>query len=139
VRTKEQYLKELEVKSKKAKKDLQQKLDRINKQINLLKVRKQNFIKMMADEKITHDEYLEMVEDNNTELNQLLEKKNEMLLLLEKENVIDNIDNLKKELLQFLKFDELTPETLHGLINRIDVKADGVPIIHYRFNAPEFE
>ena len=131
---KEQYLKELEVKSKKAKKDLQQKLDRINKQIDLLKVRKQNFIKMMADEKITHDEYLEMVEDNNTELNQLLEKKNEMLSLLEKEKVIDNIDNLKKELLQFLKFDELTPETLHGLINRIDVKADGVPIIHYRFN-----
>ena len=46
-----------------------------------------------------------MVEDNNTELNQLLEKKNEMLSLLEKEKVIDNIDNLKKELLQFLKFD----------------------------------
>jgi site-specific DNA recombinase len=105
----------------------------------LLKVRKQNFIKMMADEKITHDEYLEMVEDNNTELNQLLEKQNEMLSLLKKEKVIDNIDNLKKELLQFLKFDELTPETLHGLINRIDVKADGVPIIHYRFTAPEFE
>ena len=136
---KEQYLKELEVKSKKAKKDLQQKLDRINKQIDLLKVRKQNFIKMMADEKITHDEYLEMLEDNNTELNQLLEKKNEMLSLLEKEKVIDNIDNLKKELLQFLKFDELTPETLYDLINRIDVKADGVPIIHYRFTTPEFE
>ena len=69
------------------------------------------------------------VGDNNTKLKQLLEKKNEMLSLLEKEKVIDNIDNLKKELLQFLKFDELTPETLHGLINRIDVKADGVPII----------
>ena len=50
----------------------------------------------MADEKITHDEYLEMVEDNNTELNQLLEKKIEMLSLLEKEKVIDNIVNLKK-------------------------------------------
>ena len=48
--------------------------------------------------------------------------------LLEKEKVIDNIDNLKKELLQFLRFDELTPETLHGLINQIDVKADGVPL-----------
>jgi site-specific DNA recombinase len=93
---KEQYLKELEVKLKKAKKDLRQKLDRINKQIDLLKVRKQNFIKMMADEKIRHDEYLEMVEDNNIELNQLLEKKIEMFSLLEKEEVIDNIVNLKK-------------------------------------------
>jgi site-specific DNA recombinase len=37
-----------------------------------------------------------MVEDNNTELNQLLEKKIEMLSLLEKEEVIDNIVNLKK-------------------------------------------
>jgi len=34
---------------------------------------------MLADEKIKHDEYLEMVEDNNNEITQLVEKKNEML------------------------------------------------------------
>ncbi|WP_272941170.1 recombinase family protein [Bacillus coahuilensis] len=136
---KEQYLKELEAKSKKSKKDIQQKLDKLNKQIDILKNRKKNFIKMLADEKIKHDEYLDMVEDNNTELAQLVEKKNEMLLMLESEQVIDNIDKLKQELLQFLNFEELTPEILHPLINRIDVKKDGTPVIHYRFAAPTFE
>lgn len=37
-----------------------------------------------------------------------------MLLMLESEQVIDNIDMLKEELLQFLNFDELTPEILHA-------------------------
>lgn len=94
---------------------------------------------MLADEKIKHDEYLEMVEDNNNELSQLAEKKNEIISMLESEQIIDNIDKLKQELLQFLNFDELTPELLHRLINRIDVKEDGTPVIHYRFAAPTFE
>ncbi|WP_238579204.1 recombinase zinc beta ribbon domain-containing protein [Neobacillus niacini] len=136
---KEQYLKELEAKSKKSKEDLQQKLDKLIKQIAVLKNRKKNFIKMLADENIKHDEYLDMVEDNNTEMIQLVGKKNEMLLMLESEQVIDNIDKLKQELLHFLNFDELTPEILHRLINRIDVKEDGTPVIHYRFAAPTFE
>jgi site-specific DNA recombinase len=62
-----------------------------------------------------------------------------MLSMLESEEVVDNIEKLKQELLQFLNFDELTPEMLHRLINRIDVKEDGTPIIHYRFAAPTFE
>lgn len=136
---KEQYLKELVAQAKKSKKDIQQKLDKLNKQIDMLKNRKKKFIKMLADEKIQHDEYLDMIEDNNTELAQLVEKKNELLLMLESEQVIDNIDKLKQELLQFLNFDELTPEILHRLINRIDVKEDGTPVIHYRFAAPTFE
>lgn len=52
---------------------------------------------------------------------------------------MDNIDKLKQELLQFLSFDELTPEILHRLINQIDAKEDGTPVIHYRFAAPTFE
>lgn len=136
---KEQYLNELEAKSKRSKKDIQQKLDKINKHVDVLKNRKKKFIKMLADEKIKHDEYLYMVEDNNTELAQLVEKKNELLLMLESEQVMDNIDKLKQELLQFLNFDELTSEILHRLINRIDVKEDGTPVIHYRFAAPTFE
>ncbi|MEK3988511.1 DUF4368 domain-containing protein [Robertmurraya sp. FSL R5-0851] len=51
-----------------------------------------------------------------------MEKKNEMLSMLESEQVMDNIDKLKQELLQFLNFDELTPEILHRLINRVDEK-----------------
>lgn len=136
---KEQYLKELEAKSKKSKKDIQQKLDKLNKQMDVLKVRKRKFINMLADENINQDEYLDMVEDNNNELAQLTEKKNEMITMLESEQVMDNIDKLKEELLHFLNFDDLTPEILHRLIKRIEVKEDGTPIIHYRFAAPTFE
>ncbi|WLV25325.1 DUF4368 domain-containing protein [Aciduricibacillus chroicocephali] len=52
---------------------------------------------------------------------------------------IQNTDKLKHELLHFLNFDELTPEILHRLINRIDVKEDGTPVVHYRFAARTFE
>ncbi|MEC2075318.1 recombinase family protein [Metabacillus fastidiosus] len=135
----EHYIKELEAASKKSKKAIQQKLDRLHTQIDVLKSRKKNYINMLADQKISHNDYLEMIEDNNNELNALIEKKNDLLSLSESEQVIDNIDNLKKELLQFLNFDELTPEILHRLINRIEVKADGTPIIHYRFAAPLLE
>jgi hypothetical protein len=94
---------------------------------------------MLADKAITHDDYLEIIEDNNNELAQLVKKKSEMLSALESEEVIDNLDKLKQELLHFLNFDELTPEILHRLINRIEVMADGTPIIHYQFSAPTFE
>lgn len=50
--------------------------------------------------------------------------------MLESEQVIDNIDKLKQELLQFLNINELTPEILHRPINRIDVKEDGTPVIN---------
>lgn len=136
---KEHYMKELEAKSNKSKKDLQLKLDKLNKQIDVLKSRKKKYINMLADNMISQADYNEMIEDNNKEIDQLVEKKNVLLSLLENEQVIDNIDKLKEELLHFLNFDELTPEILHRLINRIEVKADGTPIIHYRFAAPTFE
>ncbi|WML50881.1 DUF4368 domain-containing protein [Neobacillus sp. PS3-12] len=82
---------------------------------------------MLADKAITQDDYLEIIEDNNNELAQLVKKKNEMLSVLESEEVINNLDKLKQELLHFLNFDELTPEILHRLINRIEVVDDGTP------------
>ncbi|MEQ6077492.1 hypothetical protein [Bacillus subtilis] len=55
----------------------------------------------------------------------IAEKKNEMLSMLESEQVIDNIDKLKQELLQFLNSNELTPEISHRPIKRNDVIEDG--------------
>ncbi|MGQ5208240.1 hypothetical protein [Bacillus subtilis] len=55
----------------------------------------------------------------------IAEKKNEMLSMLESEQVIDNIDKLKQELLQFLNSNELTPEISHRPIKRHDVIEDG--------------
>ncbi|WP_227940009.1 DUF4368 domain-containing protein [Alkalihalobacillus deserti] len=94
---------------------------------------------MLAEEIITQEEYCEIVEANNIEIKELVEKKTDLLTAMASEKTVDNIELLKQELLQFLNFDELTPEILHRLINRIEVKADGAPIIHYRFSAPKIK
>ncbi len=136
---KEQYLKQFEARTKKSKIDLQKQIHKINKQVELLKSRKSKYINMLADEQISQGEYREIVESNNSAVAQLLEQKDELTLLLESEHVILDIEKLKDELLSFLKFDELTPEILYRLINKIEVNEDGTFKIHYRFSAPRFE
>jgi site-specific DNA recombinase len=80
-----------------------------------------------------------MIEANSKETNELVVSKKELESLLSIHKVVENIQKLKQELTQFLNFDELTPEILHRLIDRIEIKADGTPKIFYRFSAPKFE
>ncbi|MGX1984065.1 DUF4368 domain-containing protein [Thermolongibacillus altinsuensis] len=46
------------------------------------------------------------------------------------------IRELKQSIEAFMDFKELTPEILHRLIDRIEIKADGSPRILYRFSNP---
>ncbi|CAM4342554.1 recombinase family protein [Paenibacillus alkaliterrae] len=133
---KEAYVKELEAKSIKSKLQLQKQLEKLTKDIDTLKKRKKNFVNLLADELLTHEEYRENVEATNTEINELVLKKTELASEFEHENVTENLSQLKSELLSFLNFDELTPEMLHRLVTRIEVREDGMPRIHYRFSAP---
>jgi site-specific DNA recombinase len=133
---KEEYVKELEAKSKKSQHQLQKQLDKLTNDIDTLKKRKRKYVTLLADELITQKEYREMVDANNEELDELVIKKNELISEFEHENVAENLSQLKSELLSFLHFDELTPEMLHRLVNRIEVREDGIPRIHYRFSAP---
>jgi len=104
-----------------------------------LKNRKRKFINLLADGIITQDDYHESIEATNKELNELMKQHNELLTLMESENTLETLEKLKRELLQFLNFDELTEDMLHRLIDRIEVKADGSPIIYYRFSIPKIE
>ena len=76
---------------------------------------------------------------NNIEIDNLIEKKNNLLRGLENKQTSDNIGHLKQKLKQFLNSDELTPEILHRFVNRIEVMSDGKPIIHYSFSAPKIK
>lgn len=136
---KEQYLKQLEAQTKKSKQNLRKQLEKLEKQIELIKSRKRKYINMLAEEIISHADFRENVEANNIEMAELVEKKNELLTAIESEQTIDNLEQLKQELLQFLDFDELTPEILHRLVILIEVKVDRIPKIHYRFSAPKIE
>ena len=98
----------MERKSKSTKSDSQKQINKINKQMDVLKNRKRRFINLLADGMITYEEYQESIEATNKELTELMEQKNELLTLMESEDVIETIEKLKKELLQFLNFDELT-------------------------------
>lgn len=44
-----------------------------------------------------------------------------------------NIKKLKTELKKYVHFNKLTPEMLHRLVDRIEIKEDGSPKIYYRF------
>lgn len=133
---KDEYVRELEGKSKRFKLQLQKQLDKLTKDIDTLKKRKREFINLLADELITQKEYREIVDTSNTELDELVIKKNELISEFEHEDVAENLSQLKSELLSFLNFDDLTSEMLHRLVNRIEVREDGIPRIHYRFSAP---
>lgn len=135
----EQYVKQLEAQSKKSKQILQKQLDKIEKQVNIIKGQKRKYINMLAEEIITQEEYHEIVGASNIEIKELVERNTDLLTSMASEQTVDNIHQLRQELLKFLNFNELTPETLHRLINRIEVTADGTPVIHYRFSAPMME
>ncbi|WP_412679193.1 DUF4368 domain-containing protein [Brevibacillus parabrevis] len=47
----------------------------------------------------------------------------------------ESLVRFKKELRQFMKLDELTPEMVHRFVDRIEVQADGSVNIHYKFAA----
>ncbi|MEK4383756.1 DUF4368 domain-containing protein [Aeribacillus sp. FSL K6-2848] len=63
-----------------------------------------------------------MIEANSKEINELVISKKELESLLSSHKVVENIQKLKQELAQFLNFDELTPEILYCLIDRIEIK-----------------
>ncbi|KQY93601.1 hypothetical protein ASD24_20760 [Paenibacillus sp. Root52] len=46
------------------------------------------------------------------------------------------ITPMKEELQRFMKFKDLTSDMFHRLVERIEVTADGIPQISYRFAPP---
>jgi site-specific DNA recombinase len=136
---KDHYLKQIENESTKSKQNLQKQLEKLDKQIDSIKDRKRKYINLLAEEIISKEDYRESVEVNNIEIDNLIEKKNNLLRGLENKQTSDNIGQLKQTLKQFLNSDELTPEILHRFVNRIEVMSDGKPIIHYSFSAPKIK
>lgn len=136
---KEEYVQHLKKKSKSTQQRLQKKMDQINNEINRLMKRKSSYINLLADQLITHEEYRENVDANNTEIHELTMKRDELVAAIKNNNEADHFIQLKEELLKFLQFDELTPEMLHRLVDRMEVKSDRTLVIRYRFAAPKTE
>lgn len=132
----EEYVQQFKKKSKSTQQRPQEKMEQMKDEINRLMRRKSNYINLLADQLITHEEYRENVDANNAEIHELTMKRDELVAAIKNNNEANHFMQLKEELLKFLQFDELTPEMLHRLVDRIEVKSDRTLVIRYRFSAP---
>lgn len=89
---------------------------------------------MLANNSIDIEDYRLTIEELNKKINELISHK----LNIEKSKEQSkrnrkNIKKLKTELKKYVHFNKLTPEMLHRLVDRIEIKEDGSPKIYYRF------
>lgn len=89
----------------------------------------------MASGTITETEYKEATGSGNAELSSLQDQLIGFQSLQASGSTGESIVRLKKELKQFMKLEELTPEMIHRFVDKIEVQADGSVNIHYMFTA----
>lgn len=111
-------------------------LQSVNKQITNIQKQKTNLIQLLASEVITQDEYRNVVNENENSLKQLLQTKLDLEKKLSNTENHEQVKLLQKELSRIKRIDVLTPELLHRIIERIEIKADGTARIFYRFSLP---
>lgn len=125
----------LEVKTLQARKQAEKQIHSLQRRIEKLKEQKTGLIRLLASGTITETEYKEATESGNAELFSLQDQLKGLQSLQASSSTGENIVLFKKELKQFMKLNELTPEIVHRFINKIEVQADGSVNIHYKFTA----
>jgi site-specific DNA recombinase len=115
---------------------LNKQLSAVNRQIDDIGMQKTKLIQLLANEVITQQDYRDVIKQNETNLKHLIQTKSEIEIKLSNENVTEQIKKIQKELSKIKKVDTLTPDLLHRLIERIEIKADGTARIFYRFSLP---
>ncbi|WP_233880278.1 recombinase family protein [Virgibacillus halodenitrificans] len=114
----------------------QKRLAKILKEIENIKKDKTTALRMKIRAEIQNDEYRLLVEDNSDRITKLNEEKKKLEKgLLQQKQTID-FTKLIQQIEQFVQNPILNEEMLHKLIERIEIKEDGSPRIHYRFSDP---
>ena len=129
-------LSKMERKIKKQLEQQQKELQSINRQIKELEKQKINFIQLLASEVITQEEYRDVVKQNEINMYDLLQTKSKIESNLSNQDSNEQMQLIQKELSKIKKVDTLTPDLLHHLIEKIEIKADGTARIFYRFSLP---
>lgn len=111
-------------------------LGKIEKSITDSKNDKVRLTKLLAQSSIKIEDYRLTIDDIDNKLSILVTEKYELEKLnsVSKDTTSTDIAKIKKELSYFLQLNELTPEMLHRLVDRIEIKEDGSPRIFYRFS-----
>jgi len=132
----ESVMKKLEENMEKQRKFQEKQLKSIENQLEKLKNRKKLAHDRHFDGEMSKSEYDEYMLRVNEEIQTLTQQKMQIEEALRKGDDLKMIQEFKESLQRFLAFNDLTPESLHRLINRIEIKADGSPRIYYRFSNP---
>ncbi|MGG4038711.1 recombinase family protein [Heyndrickxia ginsengihumi] len=111
-------------------------LTNILKEIENIKKDKTAALRMKIRGEIQDEEYRLLIEDNGIQLAKLNEEKLKLEQgLLQQKQTID-FTKLIQQIERFVQNPVLDEEMLHKLIERIEIKEDGSPRIHYRFSDP---
>ena len=111
-------------------------VSKYEEELNSLNSKISKSIALLMDGTITKAHYDLFISENSTRIKYLENR------ILESKKILDKFydDSLLQELNKIkdtiISLDELTPETLHRFIKRIEVKEDGNPRIFYRFPDP---
>jgi site-specific DNA recombinase len=124
-------------KIKKIEKEINNKEQRINKEIESLKTENKNLLRLLAQGTIGQEEYRLVVDENHQKVQDLQQS----LVIVKKQiNDQNNLNEvavkIKKYVDRILEFHDLNEELLHRIIERIDVKENQDIVIHYRFANP---
>ncbi|MED4908870.1 recombinase family protein [Brevibacillus centrosporus] len=128
----------LEVKAMQAKRQAEKQMQALQKQVEKLKGEKTNLIRVLANKMVTEADYKETLERINAELFALQNRHYSLFLLHNGNDGTERFIRLKDELNLFMQLNELTPEMLHRLIDKIVVQADGSANVQYKFAASAF-
>ena len=126
----------LEAQLNKQKQQNEKQIKALDNKIKKLKNRKRQAHNSFFDGDMPKHEFDDYISSINREINELLKSKQILEESLKSQDDMLAFTELKKNLEKFLSFKELTPEMLHSLIDRIEIKSDGSPRIFYRFSNP---
>lgn len=130
----ERVLTKVEANMCKAEREQEKRILQLEKEIDKLKAENRKYLKLLADETITKDDYKEITEYNRQKMEQL--QKDIMGVkqsMSQQSKAQDMAQRLSKELEKVLELDDLTPELLHRLVERVEVNEHTQVTIHYQF------
>lgn len=113
----------------------QKQIESINKEVKELKKRKAKFIISRTDGKMSDEEFEIVNEMTKDEIQVLMGKRDNLTESLATQQSESALKQLTEQIEHLVKLNELTPELLHRLIKRIEIKADGSPRIYYKFSS----
>lgn len=89
---------------------------------------------MLAEKQITHEEYQEVADEHQGQINELNIKRSGLEASLRHDEFLGRIENFRNTINRFFPLDDLTEEMLHHFVERIEVDKNGNPKIIYRFS-----